>query len=478
MDEDMKQIRFTIPGQPFGKQRPKFSRAGAYVKTYTQKETTSYENLVKLFYNEAAKGKMFPEGAMLDVRIIAYYEIPKSTSKKKRREMLEHRIRPTKKPDWDNIGKIVCDSLNLVAYHDDSAVVDAQVRKFYSETPRVFLLVMFLTFYTLFSGKNLGEIANAVSKMSVGYLVPAAALAIFFVCAEGYMIWYLLQAMKANRRKEGSSLIRCIQYSFIGFFYSGITPSATGGQPVQLYYMSKDGNRGSDSTVVLMTVAVVYKFVLVILGAAILLFWYRPLYSELGKFFPLYLFGLLLNVILVVVIAGIMLMPNIMLRCALFFEKLFVKMSILKPSEKRPEKIHEFIGSYQNAVSWLRTHKGKLLFIVLVTFLQRCSVFLLTYMVYLGFGLHGTGMMKVILLQAAVYIAVDMLPLPGAQGITELMYQTVFAHVFTGTYLIPSMLVSRGINFYFLLIVSLIIVLVNKIRYKSTVCRNVKIENE
>ena len=56
MDEDMKQIRFTIPGQPFGKQRPKFSRAGAYVKTYTPKETTSYENLVKLFYNEAAKG--------------------------------------------------------------------------------------------------------------------------------------------------------------------------------------------------------------------------------------------------------------------------------------------------------------------------------------------------------------------------------------------------------------------------------------
>lgn len=64
-----------------------------------------------------------------------------TVSKKKRREMLEHRIRPTKKPDWDNIGKIVCDSLNLVAYHDDSAVVDAQVRKFYSETPRVDVMI-------------------------------------------------------------------------------------------------------------------------------------------------------------------------------------------------------------------------------------------------------------------------------------------------------------------------------------------------
>lgn len=137
MDEEIRQIKFSVPGQPFGKQRPKFSRAGNYAKTYTPKETVSYENLVKLMFQQEAKGHMFKDGDMLDVRIIAYYEIPKSTSKKKRRLMLEHKIRPAKKPDWDNIGKIVCDSLNKVAYHDDSAVVDAQVRKFYSEQPRV-----------------------------------------------------------------------------------------------------------------------------------------------------------------------------------------------------------------------------------------------------------------------------------------------------------------------------------------------------
>ena len=137
MDEEIRQIKFSIPGQPFGKQRPKFSRAGNYVKTYTPNETVSYENLVKLMYQQAAEGKLFSEDAMLDVRITAYYEIPKSISKKKRKAMLEHKIRPAKKPDWDNVGKIVCDSLNKVAYRDDSAVVDAQVRKFYSENPRV-----------------------------------------------------------------------------------------------------------------------------------------------------------------------------------------------------------------------------------------------------------------------------------------------------------------------------------------------------
>ena len=331
----------------------------------------------------------------------------------------------------------------------------------------LFLVIMLLTFYALFSGRNLTQIARSVSEMSPLYLIPAVGLAVFYVGAEGDMICYLLRSMKAQKNGgRASTLFRCIQYSFIGFFYSGITPSASGGQPVQLYYMNKDGNRGSDSTVVLMTVAVAYKFVLVVMGFGILLFWFRPLTGELGKYFPLYLLGLGLNVILVIVILGVMLFPKIMLKAALFFERLFIRMKIWKPSDQREEKILTFIDSYQNAVAWLKEHKGKLLIVILVTFIQRCSVFVLTYMVYLGFGLEGTGAAKVILLQASVYIAVDMLPLPGAQGITELMYQAVFARVFTGTYLIPSMLVSRGINFYFLLVVSLAVVIAVRVAEK------------
>lgn len=327
----------------------------------------------------------------------------------------------------------------------------------------LFFVIMFLTFYTLLGGQDLSKIGRAVSEMSFAYLVPAVALAVFFVCAEGYMIWYLLRSMRAQKDGyKASSLLRCIQYSFIGFFYSGITPSATGGQPVQLYYMNKDGNRGSDSTVVLMTVAAAYKFVLVVMGLGILLFWLTPLRHELGKFFPLYLLGLALNVVLVILILGVMLFPQVILKGARLFERLFIRLKIWRPSDERETKILEFIDSYQQAVVWLKQHKGSLIVVIFVTFLQRCSVFVLTYMVYLGFGLNGSGAVKVILLQAAVYIAVDMLPLPGAQGITELMYQAVFVHVFTGTYLVPSMLVSRGINFYFLLVISLLVVLVNR----------------
>ena len=53
------------------------------------------------------------------------------------RKAYQGKIRPTKKPDFDNIAKIVCDSLNTIAYKDDSQVIDGQVRKFYSEKPRI-----------------------------------------------------------------------------------------------------------------------------------------------------------------------------------------------------------------------------------------------------------------------------------------------------------------------------------------------------
>lgn len=326
----------------------------------------------------------------------------------------------------------------------------------------IFLLIMTLTFFALFRGQNLSEISRAVRQMSPEYIFFSVLLALCFVCAEGGMIWYLLRSMPANKNKRGTSFFRCIQYSFIGFFYSGITPSATGGQPVQLYYMNKDGNRGSESTVVLMTVAVVYKFVLVIMGTGILIFWFTPLRSVLGKYFYLYIFGLFLNIVLVMIISCVMLFPGVILKVALTVEKLLIKMKVWKPSQYREEGIRKFVKGYQDAVVWLRNHKSKLAVVIVMTFFQRCSVFVLTYVVYLGFGLEGIGGMKVIILQASVYIAVDMLPLPGAQGITELMYKTVFVNVFTGAYLIPSMLVSRGINFYFLLIVSLLVVLANR----------------
>ncbi len=103
---------------------------------------------------------------------------------------------------------------------------------------------------------------------------------------------------------------------------------------------------------------------------------------------------------------------------------------------------------------------------MLATFVQRCLVFLLPYVVYLGFGLEGADALTILMIQMSVYLAVDMLPLPGAQGITELMYRRAFRDIFTVEYVVPSMCVTRGISFYFLLFFSMAVCAIRHIRFR------------
>jgi len=134
-------VKFTIIGPPVGKGRPRFSNRGSFVKTYTPEKTANYETLVKLEYRRQCNDYRFPDKAQLDMRIIAYFDIPKSASKKRAKLMEDGEIRPTKVPDVDNIVKICADSLNSIAYKDDSQIVDSQVRKFYSHNPRVVVTI-------------------------------------------------------------------------------------------------------------------------------------------------------------------------------------------------------------------------------------------------------------------------------------------------------------------------------------------------
>ncbi|MBE6015277.1 MAG: flippase-like domain-containing protein [Lachnospiraceae bacterium] len=316
----------------------------------------------------------------------------------------------------------------------------------------LFLAIMLLTFYTVFKEQDMPQLLESLKSMNVGCLVAVIFLAIFFVCAEGSMIWYLLKA-----RGGVSSLPRCFGYSFVGFFYSAITPSATGGQPMQLYYMKKDGNNLSDCSVILMVVATIYKFVLSVIGIALIAFWNEPLHRFFGGYIGLYYLGLSLNVILVIILIAVMAYPISIKRLIVFFERLLVKIRILKPSKGRERKITEFIFSYKQAVSYLVENKGKIFMVTVMTFIQRGSAFVVTAVVYLGLGLTGTDIFTVILVQAAVYICVDMLPIPGAQGITELVYVNVFATIFINNTLPASMLVVRGTNFYLLLIISAVV---------------------
>lgn len=134
MTED---IYFIVPGPVVGKGRPRFSTRGGFAKAYTPKKTADYENNIRTAYLEEVQFQPMRWGNKepLEMVVNAYFEIPKSASKKAKTEMLLHGY-PNKKPDGDNILKAVADALNGVAYADDCQIVCATVNKIWSEEPK------------------------------------------------------------------------------------------------------------------------------------------------------------------------------------------------------------------------------------------------------------------------------------------------------------------------------------------------------
>ena len=133
-------VMFDVPGVPRGKGRPRFARRGSFVKTYTDSKTADYETKIKEVATRAM-GSSEPLETPVSVYLYVRMPIPASTSKKAKKAMISGEIRPTKKPDIDNIAKAFLDSFNKIIYLDDTQVISLHCTKVYSVEPGVNVMI-------------------------------------------------------------------------------------------------------------------------------------------------------------------------------------------------------------------------------------------------------------------------------------------------------------------------------------------------
>lgn len=135
------QIHFQVEGDPKGKGRPRFTRAGKFTRVYTDKQTLDYESLIKSFAMEAM-GSTDPLETAVSVFLYVRLAVPQSYSKKRTEACLSGLEKPCKKPDIDNIAKTYLDAMNGVIFKDDTQVIDLHVKKVYSSMAGVNVMVM------------------------------------------------------------------------------------------------------------------------------------------------------------------------------------------------------------------------------------------------------------------------------------------------------------------------------------------------
>lgn len=335
----------------------------------------------------------------------------------------------------------------------------------------IFLLAVFaLTVYHVFYGEDIGKMLTAIKGAEIKWLIPGVFLVLFFIWGESIIIWYMMRSFHIFLKKR-----ICFLFSSVGFFFSCITPSASGGQPMQIYYMKKEKIPIPVSTVILMVVTITYKLVLVVIGAGILAFGWTFKERYLKGILPVFYLGLLLNVFCVSFMTLLVFHPVLAEKILLKGMEWFEKLRLLKRPGKRREKLIDAMQVYRKTAEYLKRHKRMLVIVILITFVQRLALFGVTWAVYRAFRMSGTGMTDIVFLQAVISVSVDMLPLPGGMGISETLFLKIFLPVF-GSALLPAMVLSRGLGYYSQLLISAVFTAVTQFYY--TMKRQVKNRKE
>ena len=311
-------------------------------------------------------------------------------------------------------------------------------------------VVGYLTFRILFDNREISDIFKELQRANKGWLVLGAAAVFCFIAGESVIIKYMLHLFK-----EKIPFRRCLKYSFIGFFFFFITPSSSGGQPAQMIYMKKDGIYYGYSSLIMLVIAVVYKAVLVLMGLFFFIFYHDFVVHHVGDYMWLVYIGFLLNIAYIALLLVVCLKPLWSRKMGIKAINLLVRLHVFSPkkSERMIARLTRIFDNYVKASKYIRDNMGSLFTITIFTVMQRLSLFMLTWIVYKSYGLSGTSFMEIVALQVMIGVAVEMLPLPGAAGITEACFIKFFEGVFAIELISPSILLNRGLSFYAVILI-------------------------
>lgn len=317
----------------------------------------------------------------------------------------------------------------------------------------IFFAVLGLTVYGVFHGEDLGALREAVRQAKLRWLVPAVACVFVFIWGESIIIWYMMRSYGINLKKR-----ICFLFSSVGFFFSCVTPSASGGQPMQIYFMKKEKIPIPVATVILMLVTITYKLVLVVLGLGIIVFARGFLRSYLGEILFVFYLGLGLNIFCVTFMLILVFHPSLAGRIMQAGLRLLERLHLVRRRAERRHRLETAMDTYRATASFMSGRMGLMARVFLITCVQRVALFAVTCFVYRSLGLCGTPWPVTLALQGVIAVSVDMLPLPGGMGISESLFLILFRRVF-GSLLLPGMVLSRGLGYYSELLISAVFTL-------------------
>ncbi|OKZ56201.1 MAG: hypothetical protein BHV99_06260 [Clostridium sp. 26_21] len=316
----------------------------------------------------------------------------------------------------------------------------------------IFIILIVLTFYILLKDQNPIEILNIIFSARLEFVFMGILCMFIYIILEAQNIGRTLKKLN-----EKSTFIKNIKYALIGFFFSSVTPAASGGQPMQIYYMYKDGISVSNSTLALLLNLTSMQISTISIALVSLIFNYKYLNKLL---IILFIIGILLNSsALILLLIGVFSkrLSQWLIKVAIKILEFFK----VKNLDAKKEKFETELMKYQEGARYVKKNKILMVKILITTLVQFLVYYSVTYWTYRALGFSENNILKMISIQSILYATVSGIPSPGAVGVTEGAFTEIFRNIYPANVMSSAVLLNRGINFYLLVIVSGIITIIN-----------------
>lgn len=314
----------------------------------------------------------------------------------------------------------------------------------------IFMLVLIsAAFYVLLKDQNMGDIVSAVKSANPLYTILAILMMFVFLGLQSLSMYIILRSFG-----QKLSYMKNFQYSFVGFFFNAITPSAGGGQPMQVYYMRDDKIPIGTSSVSLLFWTMIYKLALLIIQFFVLIFAHSFVVRTLGGYLWLYEVGIGVNLVSMILYCIIIFYTNGLRLLGRFGTWVLHKFRIIKHKKAFEKRLENAISIYAEGAVYVRQHL-KITFIVLfITLIQRLCFFSIAWFACKALGQADLGIIKIMILESLVSVCIDILPFPGGAGVNEGFFVTIFKKFIPKHAAFSAMLLNRGVCFYAFVVIS------------------------
>lgn len=323
------------------------------------------------------------------------------------------------------------------------------------------VLSVSLVLFLALRNQELSDIGNAFSQMNLWWLACVFLSWLAYTVFDGFNYWFYLR-----RTGYKLSIGRAINVALIGFYYSNITPSAAGGQPMQVNSMRKAGVPVGYGTMAVTIRFITNQFMISAMSLVLFLMNRDFAYRQLQGAMWVVRFGWLMNFAAVPLVIFAAFKRKWIQGILFWLIRMLARIRIIKKPEAMMEKVSGILDTYDKALRDLIHMPGQILLQFACSFLSLLGLTGSIVFVYYAFGMSGTHWYEVLTLACLLYVSASATPLPGASGANEGFFMLYYTNVFTEKIKGLALLVWRFFTYYLFLIVGIVTVILEKVIIK------------